>query len=121
MEWCAEPEHLVSQKGLRRASPGRELELRTPTVAGQPRRRRATGLDGSTYNLGLRVARVPAGTPVEAEWQPLFNGKDLDGWEVDGDKQGWTVKDGAIATVPGVPSTWLAVHPEGLRRLRAAL
>src|SRR5205823_5456980 len=36
------------------------------------------------------------------------NGKDLTGWEVDGDEKAWTVKEGAIATVPEVPHRgWL--------------
>jgi len=42
--------------------------------------------------LGL----VAAGTMGAADWKPLFNGKNLDGWEVIGDGQ-WTVlSDGTL-------------------------
>src|SRR6266699_3529724 len=37
-----------------------------------------------------------AGSVAAADWKPLFNGKNLDGWEVIGDGQ-WTVMaDGAV-------------------------
>jgi hypothetical protein len=29
-------------------------------------------------------------------FMPLFNGKDLDGWEIIGDAEAWQVKDGVI-------------------------
>ena len=34
---------------------------------------------------------------AEGDWQPLFNGKDLNGWAVTGKPDGWAVVDGAIA------------------------
>lgn len=39
---------------------------------------------------------VPAGALMAADWKPMFNGKNLDGWEIIGDGQ-WTVMaDGAV-------------------------
>ena len=32
--------------------------------------------------------------PTAADWRPLFNGKDLAGW--DGDEKLWSVRDGVI-------------------------
>ena len=37
------------------------------------------------------------GTVVAQDWTPLFNGKDLDGWE--GDPRLWSVQDGVIRGV----------------------
>jgi len=46
-------------------------------------------------------AAEPAGKKADKPWTALFNGKDLEGWQVkckpaDKDKQFWKVKDGAI-------------------------
>lgn len=58
--------------------------------------------------LGLRVARVPIAkgppTKVDDAFVPLFNGKDLTGWNVTGDdgtpiepaKSPWTARDGEV-------------------------
>src|SRR3981081_4031559 len=44
----------------------------------------------------LIVATLLAGSMAAAEWKPLLNGKNLDGWEVIGDGQ-WTVMaDGTL-------------------------
>ena len=51
------------------------------------------------------VAEVPQAAPAETpDMKPLFNGKDLTGW--DGDPQLWSVKDGAIhgETTPENPA-----------------
>ncbi len=48
--------------------------------------------------LLLLIALSSCSTPKE-EWQSLFNGKDLDGWEVkssDGNTAFWTVEDGIL-------------------------
>ena len=46
--------------------------------------------------LGCLLTLVAAGTMAAADWKPLFNGKNLDGWEVIGDGQ-WTVmSDGTL-------------------------
>lgn len=69
--------------------------------------------DVPTYrdsSLGVRLARVPVGTngakqnPPAAsnlskstdEFTPLFNGKDLTGWEVHPKEGAWEVKDGVL-------------------------
>ncbi|MCS7224518.1 MAG: DUF1080 domain-containing protein [Armatimonadetes bacterium] len=57
--------------------------------------------------LALTVI-VPAGV-AEARDQgffPLFNGRDLDGWEVIGDAEAWSVKDGVIVC-SGKGGGWL--------------
>lgn len=47
--------------------------------------------------------------PPDLGWKPLFNGKNLDGWEIRGDCE-WTVMpDGVLAgqrTLAGFPSAW---------------
>jgi putative heme-binding domain-containing protein len=43
------------------------------------------------------LALAGAGAADEPAFKPIFNGKDLDGWE--GDKDIWSVKDGAITGV----------------------
>ena len=51
------------------------------------------------------VAEVPQAAPAETpDMKPLFNGKDLTGW--DGDPKLWSVKDGAIhgETTPEKPA-----------------
>ena len=58
--------------------------------------------------VGLSVAWLIAGAATfaadEADFKPLFNGQDLSGW--DGNKQFWSVKDGAITgqTTPENPT-----------------
>jgi len=45
---------------------------------------------------GVAVAKDGAkGAPAKSKWQPVFDGKTLDGWHAVGDGQ-WTVEDGAI-------------------------
>lgn len=44
--------------------------------------------------LGLALGLVPAGYSQSTGFKPLFNGKDLKGWE--GDSTFWSVKDGTI-------------------------
>jgi 3-keto-disaccharide hydrolase len=49
-----------------------------------------------------------------AKWQPLFDGKILDGWEVKGGVAKYHVEDGAIvgSTVKGSPNTFLCTKKE---------
>ena len=44
--------------------------------------------------VGAAVAAEPVWAPAESRMTPIFNGKDLTGW--DGDPRLWSVKDGAI-------------------------
>lgn len=46
-------------------------------------------------------------------WQPLFNGKDLTGWEqIGGDKQVWAAENGMLYTTGGEGGGWLATTRE---------
>ena len=59
---------------------------------------------------GPDPAGPPAPAPAAAGPVPLFDGKTLAGWVVDGGDTGeWAVEDGAITTTggPGRPRTWL--------------
>jgi hypothetical protein len=44
--------------------------------------------------LALAVPSLLCSSLPAAEWQPLFNGRDLDGWN--GDERLWSVRDGVI-------------------------
>ena len=46
----------------------------------------------TALSFGPLIAAEPP--PAETDMKPLFNGKDLTGW--DGDPQFWSVKDGVI-------------------------
>jgi hypothetical protein len=46
----------------------------------------------TALSIGTLIAAEPP--PAETDMKPLFNGKDLTGW--DGDPQFWSVKDGVI-------------------------
>ncbi|MBI2431470.1 MAG: DUF1080 domain-containing protein [Candidatus Hydrogenedentes bacterium] len=47
--------------------------------------------------------------PRDHEWQPLFNGQDLTGWEpIDGPKESWGVEDGMLYTTGGAGGGWLS-------------
>ncbi len=48
----------------------------------------------SLFLAGGRPAALAGGSDSSQEWVPLFNGKDLTGWE--GDLRLWSVKDGVI-------------------------
>ncbi|MFW6114260.1 MAG: 3-keto-disaccharide hydrolase [bacterium] len=52
---------------------------------------------------------LPAGGPQQTEWQPLFDGKTLSGWEVLEDEGKFFVTDGSLVgeTAPGVKSSYL--------------
>ncbi len=45
----------------------------------------------------VRIRELP---PKEREWSTLFNGRDLDGWEAEGEAE-WSVADGKIVTGGG--------------------
>ncbi len=51
----------------------------------------------SLVGAGLLCAAVFAGAAADDGPRPIFNGKDLSGWE--GDPAIWSVKDGAITGV----------------------
>jgi hypothetical protein len=60
--------------------------------------------------LGLLVAAAPA---AAEDWQSLFDGKTLTGWQAAGDPASFTVVDGAIAAGGGPMSHLLYVGPVG--------
>lgn len=45
--------------------------------------------------LALALLQPAGAAQAKSRWTPLFNGKDLSGWKVNG-KDSWTVQDGAI-------------------------
>ena len=55
--------------------------------------------------LSVAVAQISV-TEEQEGFMPLFNGKDLDGWEVIGDADAWQVKDGVIVCT-GKGGGWL--------------
>jgi hypothetical protein len=61
-------------------------------------------------SLALSAPAVSAG-----DWQPLFDGKTLDGWEVKGGTAAYKAEDGMIVgtTVEGSPNTFLCKGPFG--------
>ncbi|MFZ4766924.1 MAG: 3-keto-disaccharide hydrolase, partial [Roseimicrobium sp.] len=52
--------------------------------------------------VALLVALWASQQGSQSAWQPLFNGKDLEGWQVRTDN--WSVSDGYIRSVPGSSS-----------------
>src|SRR5215213_3823647 len=59
--------------------------------------------------LALVVILGGAGLADDKDWTPLFDGKTLDGWMVNGGTAMYAVEDGAIVgtTVEGSPNTFL--------------
>jgi hypothetical protein len=59
--------------------------------------------------LALIIPVGETGRAFDEGWTPLFDGKTLDGWQVNGGTAGYTVEDGAIVgtTVEGSPNTFL--------------
>ncbi len=59
--------------------------------------------------LAVLVALTQAGRADDGGWTPLFDGKSLDGWKVNGGTASYKVEDGAIVgtTVEGSPNTFL--------------
>lgn len=61
--------------------------------------------------IALSVALV--GITLEPGFQPLFNGRDLDGWTAEGDESGWVVEEeGTLLTVGSVDGGWLSTDRE---------
>ncbi|MBN1420603.1 MAG: DUF1080 domain-containing protein [Planctomycetes bacterium] len=62
----------------------------------------------------LAVTAVCAAPAGGVPWQPLFNGKDLDGWIQRGGKALYTVEDGAIVgtSVAKTPNSFLCTEKE---------
>lgn len=53
--------------------------------------------------VGLFAATASAAPPEGEGWQSLFNGENLDGWEIpSGHDEIWTVKDGVIDCAPRI-------------------
>ena len=59
--------------------------------------------------LALTATLAGTGRADESGWVPLFDGKSLDGWKVNGGFASYKVEDGAIVgtTVEGSPNTFL--------------
>ncbi len=48
-------------------------------------------------SLAIAIIALAAAQALAAEWKPLFNGKDLSGWQaVDGPMSSWKVEDGLL-------------------------
>ena len=58
----------------------------------------ATGLAATTAAEAAEAALAGAQGAATSDWRPLFNGRNLDGWEVIGDGQ-WTVLAGGIIAI----------------------
>ncbi|HEY2158474.1 MAG TPA: family 16 glycoside hydrolase, partial [Isosphaeraceae bacterium] len=60
-------------------------------------------------SLAVLASLTQAGRADEGGWTPLFDGKTLDGWKVNGGTASYKVEDGAIVgtTVEGSPNTFL--------------
>ncbi|HOW73236.1 MAG TPA: DUF1080 domain-containing protein [Phycisphaerae bacterium] len=56
------------------------------------------------------AGRLP--DPSEKGFEPIFNGKDLDGWTVVADRAGFVVKDGILRSDSGKNGQWLRYNRE---------
>jgi len=70
--------------------------------------------------IGLAAALWAIPVFAGGDWQPLFNGKDLDGWAVADNhgKPAFTVEDGAIHTQPGNGLLWYTREKIGNATIR---
>lgn len=57
--------------------------------------------------LATTAALADEKPQTEAGFTSLFNGKNLDGWEIVGKEAGWAVVDGVIRSVGGQGGEWL--------------
>ena len=61
-----------------------------------------------TLIVALACGRCFCGdTKDEDGFVPLFNGKNFNGWEIMGKKEGWAIKDGVIRSGGGQGGNWL--------------
>lgn len=56
------------------------------------------------------AGRLP--DPAEKGFEPIFNGKDLDGWTVVGDRAAFEIKDGILHSDSGKNGQWLRYNRE---------
>ena len=63
------------------------------------------------YIASLIVALF-AGTAPAAEWQPIFNGKDLSGWNPVGKGDNWFAKDGELRCTGKPGAHWIRTKME---------
>src|SRR4051812_3517410 len=63
--------------------------------------------------IAALVVCAPLGRAAEESWTPLFDGKTLDGWKVEGGPATFKVEDGTIVgtTGRGGPNTFLCRGP----------
>ncbi len=53
------------------------------------------------------VVKIVSAKKTEDGFVPLFNGKNFDGWDIMGKKEGWAIKDGIIHSDGGQGGNWL--------------
>lgn len=66
--------------------------------------------DANVRRLVLQSIRWLAGAlpdPSEEGFTPLFNGRDLEGWKIKGNPEGFQVKDGIIRSESGKGGNWM--------------
>ena len=68
-------------------------------------------IDSKAGRLAVMIALLPL-TAAAADWQVLFNGKNLDGWETRGGEARYEVLDGVIVgtAVPDTPNSFLTTR-----------
>ncbi len=63
--------------------------------------------------LSFIFCAAQIGSAAEKDFQPLFNGKDLTGWEgVGGPASNWEIKDGVLSCTGRKGSHWIATKEE---------
>ena len=61
------------------------------------------------FLISLFIFLVQIGIAAENGFQPLFNGKDLTGWQgMGGPTTNWTIKDGMLSCTGKGGSKWIA-------------
>jgi len=77
------------------------------------RPRRAVYSCGVKYILNLIAAISMSVTAADKEFKPLFNGKDLTGWQgMGGPMTNWEVKEGVLSCTGKGGSAWIATQEE---------
>ena len=65
------------------------------------------------FILGMIAACALSVTATDKDFQPLFNGKDLTGWQgMGGPMTNWEIKDGVLSCTGKGGSAWLATKEE---------
>ena len=65
------------------------------------------------FILGMIASCALSVTAADKDFQPLFNGKDLTGWQgMGGPMTNWEIKDGVLSCTGKAGSAWLATKEE---------